>query len=72
MEETSGGATEEDPLPGRTDEQQMLHVQNRTTNQCLQDALTEYLIQIIIYVNCVDPGVDWAGRGRTPGGEQDT
>ena len=50
-----------DPSP-RMD-RQAIDVQNRKKNHSLQVALTKYLIEIIIYVKCVDLGDNWTGLG---------
>ena len=56
---------------GRATEEGSLFQEGQTSNRCcmctkeqqnegLQIALTKYMIQIVVYAKCVDPGVDWA------------
>ena len=64
MEETSGGATEEESISqdGLTCNRCRMY-RTEQQNHRLQVALTENLIEIIIYAKRVDPGDDWAARG---------
>ena len=59
MEETSGTAREEGSLSqdGQTCNRCGM-CRKEQQNHYLQVVLTEYLIQIIVYVKCVDPGDD--------------
>ena len=58
MKSCRGGSLSQDEQSCSIDVSRRTEQQNHN----LQSALTEYLIQCIIYVRCVDSGDDWAGR----------
>ena len=59
MQGTSERATEEEFFYQGGQSCNRCHMyRTEQQNHCLQIALTVYLIQIIIYVKCVDPGDD--------------